>query len=140
APAEVEVESSILDERCGAGAEVVLSDLELAAEISSPDLRALLEVERMQDAVRVERVDEPFLHDRAAARAAIVAVAIDVARRVREPPLPLAVLRVEAVDAVLVRDAVEEDQTVFRDDDAAIPRADPLLPELGRAARGPLLQ
>src|SRR5690606_21934024 len=94
----------------------------------------------MQDAVRVERVDEPFLHDRAAARAAIVAVAIDVARRVREPPLPLAVLRVEAVDAVLVRDAVEEDQTVFRDDDAAIPRADPLLPELGRAARGPLLQ
>src|SRR5207249_2891231 len=108
AAAHLHQEQITLDNGRTADAEEVRDDAKLLVRIHLPHQLAIAGPDAVQHSVGAEEVYPIAVHDRAAARAAVVAKHIAVVRRVLEQPQRVGRLGVPAAQPAAIANAVEE--------------------------------
>ena len=128
---DVDDQHATVDQRRRADAEEILPHTIGGPQVAPPDDTAGLQLHGVDQPLGADRVDAAAgsVDDRARTRAVVVAVAIAVSRRVAQAPLGRARLRVQALDDLLVVEAVQVDEPIPGDGRRHVPGAGRKLPD-----------
>ena len=138
--AEIDDEPVALDERGGGDAEKILLEPELSEEFTAPEHLARVQIEAVEAALGAEGEDAAGGDDGTGARTRIEAVAVAVGARIGELPETLAVAGAQAVDDLVVADAVKQHEPVARDGGGGEALAFLDFPDGAKAVPGELLE